>query len=215
MSNGWLKESAATGMRKLVHGEKSQRHPRQVPPWSAFLDVMAHIKLNGDLGSNPTLLDAGCGVGAYAWLVDDYYPGFQYRGCDISPSMIEYARRDYGDRFFVADMLDLEQGADVILVSSVIEACPLWRAAVRHLLTLDFQYLLLHRVRIWNDCSRESDESYHQMPLYGISTFIVFHNRDELLDLIENAGGKVTRMLVYQMEPQFSLCSLLIRRAET
>jgi SAM-dependent methyltransferase len=213
-NNGWLDRRAAEGMLLLVE-EALEKPVEETPPFKAFLDMMEHIGLE-----RGTLLDVGCGVGGYSALVDRFYPGIEYRGCDISPHMIEIARRKfdhiklgYVSRFVVRDALKLQRGADIILASSLIETCPNWRHVLRHLCSLDFQYLILNRVRIWNDEGRPALERIYQT-IYKTGSFEVIHNWGELAQLTWDAGVANTHTIAYQVEPETQLVCLLFEKEE-
>jgi len=216
--NGWLDRRAAEGMLLQVKEELAK--PLETPPFQAFLDMLGHI--GSERGNS--LLDVGCGVGAYAALVDKFHPGIEYRGCDISPHMIEIARREFdpdfgrgrGSRFTVRDALDLQWGADIILASSLIEVCPNWRDVLRHLCSLDFKWLILNRVRLWNDPDHPTTERIYTT-IYGTPSFEVVHNGHRwgtLRTIPKEAGGINTHTIVYQAEPETRLVCLLFEREE-
>lgn len=167
-----------------------------------------------------SLLDVGCGVGAYAALIDEFFPGVEYRGCDISPHMIEAARWEYGicsprrkRRFFVSDALSLENGADIILASSLIEVCPNWRNVLRHLCSLRLKFLILNRVRLWNDPGHPTTERIYTT-IYETPSFEVVHNWETLRAVAQQAGAVNTHTIPYQVEPETQLVCLLFEKEE-
>lgn len=207
---GWLSLSAAEGMRALTQKEAEQ-DPFDVVPYRAFLEMMRHIFRDGIPDDGVTsLLDVGCGVGHYYRIVNTFYPFIEYIGCDLSRHMIEFARQDYGQRFFVSDATALAVGAEIILASSLIEPCPNWREVLAHLLSLDFQWLILHRVRVFNVEHLTEERTY--TTIYGTDTFEVVHNYPELLYLIADGGCKVTHIIQYQVEPETQLLCLLVEK---
>ena len=211
--SGWLSREAAEGMRKLTQKEAEQ-DPYDVVPYRAFLRMMQRIFLDGIYMGDTFLLDVGCGVGHYAKVVGRFYPLIEYRGCDVSKHMIEFAKADHGEeRFFICDVTKLTAGADIILASSLIEPCPNWRDALAHLLSLNFQWLILHRVRVFNDPKRLTKERTYTT-IYGTDTFEVVHNQPELMCLIADGGGVVTHTIAYQVEPKTQLLCLLVEKTK-
>jgi trans-aconitate 2-methyltransferase len=78
--------------------------------------VIDRLELAGD----ETLLDAGCGTGRVTRLLVERLPRGRVIGVDASPSMIEKARENLGDRveLVVADLLELELAEPVDVVFS-------------------------------------------------------------------------------------------------
>jgi len=54
----------------------------------------------GDLG-NDTILDVGCGLGAYFDYIHNTYPNLSYTGVDINPNMIQEAQQRHSDIKFI------------------------------------------------------------------------------------------------------------------
>jgi SAM-dependent methyltransferase len=178
----------------------------KTPPFRGLTHAMLYIK-----PKSGTILDVGCGTGGYAALIDRLWPQLTYTGCDISELMIDYAREDYGDRFFVSDALDLVYGADIILASSIIEVCPNWREVLAHLLQLPFQWLVLSRVRVWHDDEHPNVEEEY-MCGYGVPAFRVIHNEPELTKLIWEGGGILKFCYAYQVEPETALLTMVVEK---
>lgn len=203
--DGWLDKAYADqqreGFRKDLVGPISE-----IAPYRGFQHAMTYI--GPEAG---TILDVGCGTGGYAALVDRLWPQLTYRGCDIAPLMIEYAKEDYGDRFFVCDVMDLEESADIILASSLIEVCPHWRKVLAHLLALPFKWLILSRVRIWGNAGSPTAGRVYDC-VYGSQVFEVTHNSLELEELIKQGGGAVLFCRAYQVDPLSSLWTMVIQK---
>jgi SAM-dependent methyltransferase len=103
-------------------------------PFNGFLERPALRSLVPSGLNGAAVLDAGCGSGAQArWLLDR---GADVTGIDLSPRMIEEARRRCGDqgRFFVADLaepLPLEPGSlDGITCSLALHYLRDWSVAL-------------------------------------------------------------------------------------
>jgi SAM-dependent methyltransferase len=103
-------------------------------PFNGFLERPALRSLVPSGLTGAAVLDAGCGSGAQArWLLDQ---GADVTGIDLSPRMIEEARRRCGDqgRFLVADLaepLPLEPGSlDGITCSLALHYLRDWSVAL-------------------------------------------------------------------------------------
>lgn len=68
-----------------------------------ILQVTRPIGLSG----NESILECGCGAGAFLVSLLKTYPGLKVSGVDYSPSLLERARERLNGEFFVADMTDL------------------------------------------------------------------------------------------------------------
>lgn len=208
--NGWLDRRAAEGQREAFR-EALAKPLAETPPFAAFQKAMRHIYPHvypvGGL-----LLDVGCGAGGYAALVDRLWPKLVYLGCDVSPHMIEFAKEDYGDRFFVCDALNVmaEPEPAIILASSVLEVCRNWQEILSHLLALPFEWLILNRVRVWNDDGPTHVAEY--LTGYGTTSIEVAHNQLELTRLIREGGGMLVYAEPYQVEPETVLATMVIEK---
>jgi SAM-dependent methyltransferase len=212
---GWLDPKAAEGQLLLVK-EALEKPMWETPHFQAFLDMMKHIFGGcGCKSMSYSLLDVGCGVGAYAALVNRFFPAIRYAGCDVSSHMIELAIQHFGmlGHFFVCDALglDREGSPDIILASSLIEVCPNWRNVLRHLCSLQSKFLILNRVRLWNDPEHPTTENVYTT-IYGTPSFEVVHNWETLRAIAQEAGVINTYTIAYQVEPETQLVCLLFEK---
>jgi SAM-dependent methyltransferase len=104
-------------------------------PWNGYLERPALRSLVPPSLSGATVIDAGCGAGGQAeWLLDQ---GADVIGLDLSPAMVEEARRRCGGRgrFFVADLaepLSLDPGSvDGITCSLALHYLRDWTVPLR------------------------------------------------------------------------------------
>lgn len=203
--SGWLDRRAADGQRRAFR-EALNRPLDETPPFVGLMKAMEWIHPEHGL-----FLDVGCGAGGYAALVDRRWPQLHYLGCDISPHMIEFAIEDYGERFFVCDVMDLDVGADIILGSSIVEVCPDWKSVLGHLLSLPFTWLILNRVRVWHDPVRPTAERFYTTG-YGTTSFEVIHNLGEFTDLITQGKEKTAWCYSYQVDPGSALLTMVVEK---
>jgi trans-aconitate 2-methyltransferase len=127
--------------------------------------VIDRLELAGD----ETLLDAGCGTGRVTRLLLERLPHGRVIGVDASPSMIEKARENLGDRveLVVADLLELELADPVDVVFS----------------TATFHWILDHRRLFARLHAALAPGGRLEAQCGGIG------NVDEFLNTVENVNG--------------------------
>jgi trans-aconitate 2-methyltransferase len=127
--------------------------------------VIDRLELAGD----ETLLDAGCGTGRVTRLLLERLPRGRVIGVDASPSMIEKARENLGDRveLVVADLLELELAAPVDVIFS----------------TATFHWILDHRRLFARLHAALAPGGRLEAQCGGIG------NVDEFLNTVENVNG--------------------------
>lgn len=117
-SNQELDQSARTAYDAMASAYDVFNKAYQYESWTGKL--LAEAQSAGLDGNR--LLDVGCGTGlSFVALLDR---GFEVTACDISPGMLEIARRRAGDRaeLLVADMRDLPDLGEFDLVWAVNDA---------------------------------------------------------------------------------------------
>lgn len=77
-----------------------------------------------------SLLDVGCNVGN---IYKELGRPEKYFGIDLNADLISKARADYGDKFEVGDLYELDKSADVVLCSRVLMHLPDLEPAIRKL----------------------------------------------------------------------------------
>jgi trans-aconitate 2-methyltransferase len=97
------------------------------------IEVLDRLELSGD----ETVLDAGCGTGRVTAVIAERVPRGKVIGVDGSPTMIETARGNLGDRaeLIVSDLLELEltEPVDVVFSNAVFHWIPDHDALFRRL----------------------------------------------------------------------------------
>ena len=153
--------------------------------WYLFLNIMHQF-------SPRSVLDVGCGVGAYYKLCERHLPNTKYTGVDYSADAIEIAKNawPYGD-FAVKDMWGLTEedvsSYDVIFVGALLDVMPDADAALDFLLNLYANNVFISRIRLTNEPSH-----YNTYIAYEeIETCDYYHNNENFKRLIESSGYEV------------------------
>lgn len=114
-------ESIRSSIRQLY--EKSSAEQGDSPPGVGWKDERSHelrLRTLSEVGisSGCSILDVGCGYGALlGYLTSRGIAGIKYTGIDIVDTLIEMARRRFGDtgEFKVADIMDIDQEYDYVV----------------------------------------------------------------------------------------------------
>lgn len=156
-----LVETYGTDVRALNWGSREAQHAR--------FAVLAQV---GDL-QDATLLDVGCGVGdLYAWMRERGVR-VSYTGIDITPSMVEVARRRFPEESFqVKNLLDAratgERAYDYVLASGLFthrreEPSSFLVAMTTRMFAVCRRAVALNCLSTW--ASTREPEEYHADPL--------------------------------------------------
>lgn len=76
-----------------------------------------------DFNANPSILDVGCGAGAYYAFTGQAGHSFQYTGLDIVPEMIEQVQTAYPDaNTFLGNLFEFNTPHNVVIASGTYNA---------------------------------------------------------------------------------------------
>lgn len=175
----WHRPDVARGMYDLTAGElQDESHP----PYKYFLMAMDEMKRCITFPPAPCsvrVIDAGCGVGHYGYLIRKHYPNIVYVGLDFSKAMVQQARNSYPELVFLeedAKTFDYSP-YDIVLASSLIEVMDQWDEGAEAICKTAHAFVVLHRVRVWSlSTERTEPEGYPNQPTYAW-----IHNEAELL----------------------------------
>ncbi|MCW5718025.1 MAG: methyltransferase domain-containing protein [Bauldia sp.] len=117
--------------------ESNRRFPapadhRSAEDWNSLLEHQADVTLADELTlfqSTPewlaarSVIDAGCGNGYFLSRIAAYFPEKDYLGIDISPELIDLARRNHPRRTFIAgDYFTAAPGrAEIVLMRFLVQ----------------------------------------------------------------------------------------------
>jgi SAM-dependent methyltransferase len=168
-TSSWQSREVAEGQLKLVLDELS-RFPARVAPHLAILQAMRSIKPEG-----MTLLDVGCGVGAYSQVLKPFK--VEYFGTDFSPHMIELARKNFVGNFSVCEFSENHFGDyDIVLAGAVMEYAGRWDA-LNLILDNFHRYAILHRMRF-----RKESKAFQEKTYAGHSEEFYFWNENQFIE---------------------------------
>lgn len=159
-------------------------------------------RLAAHLPKGAHVLDLGCGTGipTSRQLVD---AGFRVTGTDISPAMVDLARRNVPEgEFHVADIVDLkaEQEYDAVVAFFALLMLP--RARIPEVLRS------IHRALVPGGCfclsMVEADIDDEPIPFLGNLVHVSGYLRDELRAVVEDAGFSVEHQNAFSYAPASS-----------
>ncbi len=147
MISAWLNRDVAFAHRAVVLEQLTS--PNLSQPYNVFIEIMREL----NLPKGTTLLDIGCGAGAYGVLCERYFPNIEYHGTDASEHMIEFAKGICpSGKFNVVSLNESDLDYSVVLASGVIQYSAGWDS-LSFLIENIKDYLILHRVPVTPESS--------------------------------------------------------------
>ena len=140
--------------------------------------------LGADRGS---LLEVGCGGGYNSELIAHHAPGIDYRGLDLSESMVEVAKQKYPHRDFQvgsATSLPFDDDAfDTVMDGVALLHIPDWHSAIREYVRVASRTVILHGLTL-----REGATITFAKYAYGQPSRELVFQRSELLEECTKLG---------------------------
>lgn len=150
--------------------------------WHAFISFIKEIKPK-------TLLDIGCGCGAFYELCSREFNEIVYTGHDYSKEAIDLAIKKWGyTGFFVKDYLSLTKKEitkfDVIHLGALLDVLPNGDEALEFILSLEPKKVIIGRMKI-----TEKPSYYETYTAYDeITTYAYYHNKENFLNICNKHG---------------------------
>lgn len=169
-----FKEQLALNKRQLSSGIEYPPH------WHHFLRIVGELQPH-------SMLDLGCGCGAYYELCRRHFPNLKYSGADFSASAIFVAKESWNyDGFFVKNLFDLtKEGVedfDLIHLGALLDVLDDGDAGLEHALSLECKSVLVGRMELtYGPSFSRTYKAYNK-----IETVQFYHNREKVLTIAKN-----------------------------
>lgn len=177
----WKNEAVSIKQLELNLKELSS-YSSYPPHWIFFIEFIKKHDFK-------SIIDIGCGVGAYAKLIKDNDLNVNYKGIDYSKKAIEIAKKqwNFGD-FECLDFHDLSEEEvykfDLVHMGALLDVLPDGNEALRFILSKKPKNVLISRIEITKNPSH-----YNVYNAYNtITTYSFKHNQKELVLMFEEFG---------------------------
>lgn len=140
-----------------------------------------------DLVQPNSIHDLGCGAGCYYGLLKETSKlrNLTYYGYDYAPYAIKLAKETWSySHFYEADAFLFEKpdgNKQMLVCNALLDVLPNADTLLNQLLKLNFQYLVLQRVRFDDKSHADEDVAYGE-----VLNHIYFHNEIDFLDRLSN-----------------------------
>lgn len=187
VTNSWkndkvFKKQLELNLKELSNESNYPSH------WRAFISLLKENKPK-------TMLDIGCGCGAYYELCNREISGLKYTGMDYSQEAVDLAIKYWSyTGFIVKDYLHLTKefisNFDLIHLGALLDVLPNGDEALEFILSLDPKNVLIGRMKLTSDPSfYETYTAYNE-----ITTYAYHHNRNTFILLCEKYNYKMTNI---------------------
>ena len=138
-----------------------------------------------------SILDIGCGCGAFYEVCKKELPSMKYYGTDYSKDAVRLANKTWGNYFEVLDYKELTKdfvsNYDVVYLSALLDILPNGDEALEFILSLNAKQLLISRVKLVH-----GESKYEEYEAYGsITTYAYYHNINNFFNIIKKYNYEV------------------------
>ena len=156
--------------------------------WFDFIQFLKIFKPN-------SMLDVGCGCGAFSELCNKEFPGLEYVGMDYAEEAIEIAKEQWKHgSFIVKDYKELDKEFiskfDLIHMGALLDVLPDGDEALEYILSLSPKQVLIGRMRITEDGSHNSKYLAYDK----ITTYAFNHNRENFINICKKYGYDIMNL---------------------
>lgn len=180
LHNSW--RSTPEVFEKQLDLNLKQLNDKTLPEhWEAFI---AMVKVS----RAESILDVGCGCGAYWELCNRFLPNVAYFGIDYSTDAISIAKKTWNnDSFKCMSYTELTPEYEAIHIGALLDVLPNGDEALEFFLRLNANALIIGRMKLTND------DSYYRtyMAYDSITTCEYHHNADNFLSVCKKYGYKI------------------------
>ncbi len=166
----------------LIELSSESNYPKH---WKVFLKLIKSV--------NPkSMLDVGCGCGAYYKLCLKHFPNIVYTGIDYADDAINLAKKTFGySEFFVKNLFELTPDYvakfDIIHLGAVLDVLPNGDEALKFILSLQPKKIIIGRVLLTD----AESSSYIYKAYDEIDTYRYSHNALNFINVCETYGYNV------------------------
>lgn len=181
LNNAWKNKKVFEKQLKCNLHELSSKDSYP-PHWNASLELISHYEPK-------TILDVGCGCGAFCEVCFRNLPNLLYTGMDYSEDAIRIAKENFNESaFFVKDVMELTkedvEEYDLVFMGALLDVRSDANEILEHVLSLKPKSLLLSRVKLTeSDSYIETYEAYDE-----IETCAFYHNVQNFVDMCKRYG---------------------------
>lgn len=185
VTNSWKNEKVFAKQLELNKDQLTGRYPGH---WYEFLNVLKDI-------SPTSIIDIGCGCGAYYELCKKHHPDVFYTGIDYSKEAIDLAIKTWDhESFFVKDYKSLTKhylsNYQLIHMGALLDVLPDGDEALDFILSLKPKMVLIGRMKMTDSPSG----SYVYRAYDEIETYSYSHNVTSVSKICDKNGYRATKL---------------------
>lgn len=185
LNNSWQNNKQVFDLQLKLNLDQLSHKNNYPVHWKDFLNLLENTNIY-------TLLDIGCGCGAYYKLLKTNYSYIQYTGIDYSDDAISIAKSTWKyNNFFIKDFWSIDSdfisNYDAVHLGAVLDMMTNGDEAMEFLLTLKPRKIILSRMEF------TKKDSYHEKYLaYGTTpTSKYYHNIESFSKICEKYNYKI------------------------
>lgn len=177
--DSWKNEKV---FQKQLELNKTQLNGQYPEHWLVFIKLLDYYK-------NSSILDIGCGCGAYYALCKKHFPDMYYTGTDYSTEAIDIAKKEWNyENFIVMDYKDLTRDFiskfDLIHMGAFLDVLPNGDEVLEFILSLNPKNVFIGRIKI-------TDAPSHKVVYRAydeIDTYAYYHNKEVIYYICNKYG---------------------------
>ena len=180
--DSWKSSSVFNQQLELNLKELEEKYP---PHWNSFISTFK------DRDAPKSILDIGCGSGAFYEVCKKEFPEIKYTGIDYAEEAIELAKEFWEDASWkVMDYTELTsdfiQSFDLVYASALFDVLPDGDCVLKFILGLNPHLCYFSRLAVTDQKSH-----FDVCDAYGIKTYAYHHNQDNLMSIILDNGYNI------------------------
>lgn len=184
LKDSWKNEKIPKRQLSLVQRQIAEfKNGKRVDVFNGLIDI---IRRNINDTNGFTVLEIGCSSGYYSEVFNIAGLNLKYEGCDYSPPFITLAQQLYPNtKFSVQDATELQYGNgefDIVISGCCLLHIKDYPVAIKEAERVSKRYVIFHRTPVL----KKSATTFFTKEAYGIPTFEIHFNEDELLQLLKS-----------------------------